>query len=242
MENMIIKYNKSICTQLFLILLLLFSSSLPAYSQSITGKVISVADGDTITILTSEKEQIKIRLSAIDTPEKKQAYGQKAKDFTSSMVAGKNVTIEKETIDKYGRTVAMVLIDGLNLNKEIVKQGHGWVYRKYCQKAFCGEWLELEREAREAKIGLWADSKPVPPWIWRHGEKNNDNSSVTSNSVAVSGGTGGIYHGNQRSHVFHGSGCKDYNCKNCTVMLGSVNEAVGAGFRAHRECVNSAVR
>jgi endonuclease YncB( thermonuclease family) len=204
-----------------------------SFSATITGKVISVADGDTITILTQQHEQIKIRLSAVDTPEKGQAFGQKSKDFTSSMVAGKNVSIKSETIDKYGRSVAMVFVNGSNVNEQIVKQGYGWVYRKYCKGAFCNDWLELEKQARNSQIGLWADKNPTPPWEWRHGQKNNGNSGIKSN---VAGGTG-IYHGNQRSHVFHGASCRDYNCKNCTVMLGSVNEAVGAGYRAHRECV-----
>jgi endonuclease YncB( thermonuclease family) len=227
------KHNKSICIHLFFILFLLPSIS---FSQSITGKVISVADGDTITILTKQNEQIKVRLSAIDTPEGDQAYGNKAKDFTSSMVFGKQVSIEPETIDKYGRTVAMVFVDGMNLNREIVANGHGWVFKKYCTKSFCDDWLKIEEKARNAGIGLWKDKDPTPPWEWRQSQRNGENSSVKSNSVAVSGGAG-IYHGNARSHVFHGASCRDYNCKNCTVEFKSVDEAVGAGYRAHRECV-----
>ncbi|MDD3815794.1 MAG: thermonuclease family protein [Desulfocapsaceae bacterium] len=205
-----------------------------SFSATITGKVISVADGDTITILTQQHEQIKIRLSAVDTPEGHQAYGNKAKAFTSFMVKGKNVSIEPETIDKYGRTVAMVFVDGLNLNKEIVANGQGWVYRKYCTASFCDDWLKLEEKARNSKIGLWSDKNPTPPWEWRHGQKNSGNTGVIGSSV---NGSAGIYHGNQHSHVFHGSSCRDYNCKNCIVMFGSVNEAVGAGYRAHKECV-----
>lgn len=205
-----------------------------SFSATITGKVISVADGDTITILTQQHEQIKIRLSAVDTPEGNQAYGNKAKAFTSFMVKGKNVSIEPETIDKYGRTVAMVFVDGLNLNKEIVANGQGWVYRKYCKGAFCDDWLKLEKQARNAGIGLWADKNPIAPWEWRQSQRNGDNDTGVTASV-VSGT--GIYHGNRRSQVFHGSSCRDYNCKNCTVMFGSVNEAENAGYRAHKECV-----
>lgn len=217
---------------LFIILVLIPSIS---FSATITGKVVGIADGDTITILTPKNEQIKVRLAAVDTPEKSQAYGQQAKQFTSSLVFGKNVTIQPETIDKYGRTVAIVFVDGLNLNKEIVGNGKGWVYRQYCKEAFCGEWLELENKARDAKIGLWADKNSIiPPWEWRHGQKNGDNSGIKS---SVAGGAG-IYHGNANSHVFHGYGCQHYNCKNCTVEFGSINKAVAAGYRAHKECVN----
>ena len=82
--------------------------SISSAGDSIAGRVVSVADGDTITILTSENKQVKIRFAGIDTPEKKQEFGQKAKDFTASMVAGKNVNIDVETTDRYGRTVGFV--------------------------------------------------------------------------------------------------------------------------------------
>lgn len=223
---------KHIRLYLFLVLSLLIPSI--SFSTTIFGKVISVADGDTITVLTPQNQQIKIRLSAIDTPEKGQAFGQKAKDFTSSMVAGKNVSIEPETIDKYGRSVGMVFINGSNLNEKIVKQGYGWVYRQYCKGAFCADWLQYEKQARETGIGLWADKEPTPPWEWRHEQKSDGNISGIGTSVTSSTG---IYHGNQNSHVFHGSSCRDYNCKNCVVIFGSVEEAVKAGYRPHRECV-----
>jgi len=217
-----------------LLFFILFLIPCISFSATITGKVVSVADGDTITVLTSQNKQITIRLAAIDTPEKGQAFGQKAKDFTSSMVAGKNVNIEPETIDRYGRTVGIVSVNGSNLNEQIVRHGYGWVYRQYCKGAFCADWLQLEKQAREAGIGLWADKNPTPPWEWRQSQRNGDNNTGVTASVAS--GTG-IYHGNRRSHVFHGSSCRDYNCKNCTVMLESIQEAENAGFHRHRACV-----
>jgi micrococcal nuclease len=125
------------CRLLILILFLLLPSI--AFSETITGKVIKVADGDTITILTPGNKQIKIRLSAVDTLEGGQAYGKKAKQFTSKMVYKKSVQVDKETIDRYGRTVGFVHVNGTNLNKQIVANGYGWVYRKYCKGAFCDD-------------------------------------------------------------------------------------------------------
>ena len=229
-----------ICKLLVLILLLLPSI---VFSETITGKVIKVADGDTITILTPGNEQIKIRLSAVDTPEGGQAYGKKAKQFTSRMVYKKNVQVEKETVDRYGRTIGFVYIEDANLSEEIIRNGYGWVYRKYCTADYCNDWLKLEKAARDAQIGLWADKNPQPPWEWRaehrNGNGSGSNVSVAKSSSAVIPGAGGsiVYHGNRRSHVFHGPSCRDYNCKNCTVRLESVQEAVGAGYRAHSECV-----
>jgi micrococcal nuclease len=217
-----------ICRLLVLILLLLPSI---AFSETITGKVIKVVDGDTITILTPNKEHIKIRLSAVDTPEGGQAYGKKATQFTSRMVYKKNVQVEKETTDRYGRTVGFVYIDGVNLSEQIIANGYGWVYRKYCKWSFCDDWLTLEKQARESRLGLWRDKKPQPPWEWRSDKRNGGRSKVV-----VIGGAG-IYHGNLKSHVLHGSGCQHYNCKNCTAVFESVDEALSGGYRVHEQCV-----
>jgi len=114
------KMKHKLSQLLFIIFILIPCTS---FAATIAGKVVSVADGDTITVLTPQNKQIKVRLAAIDTPEKGQAFGQKAKEFTSSMVAGKNVSIEPETIDRYGRTVGMVSVNGSVLNEQIVKHG-----------------------------------------------------------------------------------------------------------------------
>lgn len=214
---------------LFISLLLLPSTTL---ANTITGTVVSVADGDTITILTKQNKKLKIRFHGIDTPEKKQAYGQQAKKYTASKVAGKIVTIRPETTDKYGRTVATVFVNGSNLNEQIVADGYGWVYRKYCKQSYCKDWLKLEENAKSFYFGLWADPNPVPPWEWRKAKRNSSN----NRSSNVVGGLG-IYHGNARSKALHGVGCKYYNCKNCTVVFKSVQAGVNAGYRPHYECI-----
>jgi len=130
-----------------------------------TGPALAVLDGDTIEVLHNNHPE-RIRLSGIDCPEKGQAFGQKAKHAASALAFGKNVTIQTHGKDKYGRTIADVLLpDGLNLNQELVKQGWCWWYRKYAPGDTVLE--ELETEAREARKGLWADPQPVPPWEWR---------------------------------------------------------------------------
>lgn len=134
------------------------------------GQVVSVTDGDTIKVLQDGRET-KIRLYGVDTPEKKMAFGQKAKDFTSSMVAGKVVDVEPVDQDRYGRTVGIVTVAGRNLNEELVKFGFAWVYRQYCRRGECSTWLKEEGQARAARIGLWVDPAPVPPWDWRRKNK-----------------------------------------------------------------------
>jgi micrococcal nuclease len=126
----------------------------------IKGKVVSIAYGDAITVLQNSK-QYKIRLYGIDTPEKKQDFGQKAKLFTSNMVFNKKVKVIPIDVDRYKRIVGMVYVDEKCLNEELVKAGYAWIYKKYCKKSFCDEWLKLEQAAREDKIGLWVDSTPT---------------------------------------------------------------------------------
>lgn len=151
-------------TRILTITLLLFLFFSTSYAW--TGKVVGVTDGDSIKVL-QERNQVKIRLYGIDTPEKGQAFGNKAKKYTASLVAGKVVDIEPITKDRYGRTVALVRVSWKNVNEEIIRAGYGWVYRKYCKKSFCGDWYKLESKARKSGIGLWADKYATPPWEWR---------------------------------------------------------------------------
>jgi endonuclease YncB( thermonuclease family) len=137
-----------------------------------SGMVVGVSDGDTITVLHDGKG-VKIRLYGIDTPEKRQAFGKKAKQFTSGMVHGKTVEVEIKDTDRYGRSVALIYVDDQSLNEALVKNGLAWVYRKYCKEAFCEDWLNLEIVARYGKIGLWSEPNPIPPWEFRHGKAKN---------------------------------------------------------------------
>lgn len=130
-----------------------------------SGQVVGVIDGDTIDVLHDERAE-RIRLKGIDCPEKGQPYGTRAKQATSELVFGKDVTLEALAKDKYGRTIATVLLpNGTNVNHTLVKDGWCWWYRKYAPGDTVLE--GLEREAREKKIGLWADPQPMPPWIYR---------------------------------------------------------------------------
>ena len=136
-----------------------------AIATDFTGKIVSVTDGNTITVLRNGRGE-KIRLNGIDCPEKAQAYGHKAKEAASALVFSKNVTIATHGLDKYGRTIGdVVLPDGTNVNHRLVQDGMCWWYRKYAP----GDTTlaAFEAEARAVKRGLWADPNPIPPWEWR---------------------------------------------------------------------------
>lgn len=133
--------------------------------ELINGYVISIADGDTFTMLTSEKKQLKIRLYGIDCPEKKQAFGTVAKQALSSLVFNKNVKAKQVDIDRYNRTVAIVYDEAGNcINEIMLAGGFAWHYIRYDNNA---NWQQLEDNARQQKRGLWADANPVAPWQWR---------------------------------------------------------------------------
>jgi len=124
------------------------------------GPVVSVLDGDTIEVLHNTRPE-RVRLSGIDCPENGQAFGNRAKQAASAFVFGRDVILQTHGQDKYGRTLAdVVLRDGTNVNHALVKDGWCWWYRKYAPGNT--ELESLEKEARDAKKGLWADPQPVP--------------------------------------------------------------------------------
>ena len=153
--------------------LLFLASAALAAEPSYPARVISIADGDSITVLTSDNRQIRVRLYGIDCPERKQPYGTRARQATADAVMGKDVNVHPIDTDRYGRTVALVSAPGREmLNGWLVKSGLAWVYPQFCKRAdICDRLRELERAARESKVGLWKDDGAVEPWVWRKGKQ-----------------------------------------------------------------------
>ncbi|MHB8709372.1 MAG: thermonuclease family protein [Desulfuromonadales bacterium] len=141
--------------------------AIPAHAVApLEGRVIHVSDGDTVVVLTSGREEVKIRLHGIDCPEAKQPFGQAAKRQTLALAADKEVTVIPMDTDRYGRTVGEVILpDSTSLNKALVATGYAWWYQKYAPRD--AELAALEAEARKHRRGLWADSTSIPPWEWR---------------------------------------------------------------------------
>jgi micrococcal nuclease len=129
-------------------------------------RVVSVTDGDTVKVLTLDNQIIKVRLAEIDTPERKQPYGKEAKKALSALVFGKKVDLRPVTIDRYGRTVGHLFVGSLNVNKQMVRKGHAWVYKRYMKDKTL---ITDEDYAKSKKVGLWAlpEHQRVAPWIWR---------------------------------------------------------------------------
>lgn len=132
------------------------------------GKVVSVADGDTITVLDGDKVQHKIRLQGIDAPEKNQAFGSKSKELLTDKIAGHEVLVEWKEKDRYGRILGEVMLGRRHINLEMVQEGMAWHYVQYSKSK---ELDRAEQGARHARRGLWIDKDPIPPWAFRKAAK-----------------------------------------------------------------------
>jgi endonuclease YncB( thermonuclease family) len=154
-------------------LFLLSVFSLSAFAETLHGRVVSVADGDTVTVLDASNKQWKIRLAGIDAPEKKQPFGMKSKQNLSDLVFNKTVQVEYTKRDKYGRTIGKIVLDGADVNVEQIKAGLAWHYKAYqreqtpADRAF---YAEAEITARAGKVGLWSEGEAMAPWDFRHGK------------------------------------------------------------------------
>jgi endonuclease YncB( thermonuclease family) len=141
------------------------------HAAELRGRVVGVADGDTITVLDSGQQQHKIRLSGIDAPEKSQPFGAKSKTNLSALVFDRQVTLQCGKQDRYRREVCVVFVDGRDANLEQVKAGMAWWYRHYAKEQKPSDrtlYEEAESVAKGSRLGLWSDANPTPPWEFRH--------------------------------------------------------------------------
>jgi len=162
--------------QYSMISLMVFSTF--SYADNITGRVVGVSDGDTITILDKDNQQHKIRLTGIDAPEKTQAYGQASKASLSSLIYRQVVSVDYNKEDRYNRKLGKVLLGANDINLEQIRRGYAWHYKQYQNTQSPSDrqtYATTELMAISARQGLWADSKPIPPWNFRRYEKTQKN-------------------------------------------------------------------
>jgi endonuclease YncB( thermonuclease family) len=158
-----------------LLVLLLVVSGLSQEPVTVRGKVVGTTDGDTIKVLVADRQLIKVRLAFIDSPEMHQAFGYRAKQAMSALVFGKEVELRPHTIDRYGRLVAIVYMDGTDAGLEMIRQGYAWCYDRYlpeASEAIQASYRQAQEGARTKQAGLWSDPDPIPPWEWRKTEKD----------------------------------------------------------------------
>ena len=142
--------------------------------DTLTGKVVRIADGDTVTILVGG-DQVRIRLFGIDAPERGQDYSRRSREALAELVFEKEVRIVVRDTDRFGRTVGDIYVGNSLVNEKMVKDGWAWNYARYSHSK---HFAELEREAREANRGLWAGKAPIPPWDFRAHERERNNAQT----------------------------------------------------------------
>ncbi len=154
----------------FTLVALALASAASAAASTLTGRVVGVSDGDTVTVLDASKRTHKVRLLGIDSPEKKQPFGERAKQSLSDLVFDKQVSVEGGKQDRYGRSLGKIMLDGQDINLEQIRRGMAWHYRQYARDQSPQDraaYAEAENAARSKRVGLWQDANPVPPWSFR---------------------------------------------------------------------------
>lgn len=142
----------------------------PVVAATLEGVVVGVSDGDTVTVLDSDKQQHKIRLSGIDAPEKSQPFGEASKQSLSEMLFKKSVMVVWDKHDRYGRTVGKIFVGGQDVNLQQIRRGMAWHYKAYAHEQPPEDresYDEAERLARAGQRGLWREPTPTPPWDYR---------------------------------------------------------------------------
>lgn len=147
---------------------------------ALEGRVVKVYDGDTITLLDKDMQQHRIRFYGIDAPEKSQSFGKRSQENLANMIAGKMVNVDVQAEDRYGRSVGIVYLDDVDINKRQVADGYAWAYMQYGGEIYKND----ELRAREKKLGMWTDPNIEMPSEYRKRQKNGGNSSSNSGTTA----------------------------------------------------------
>ncbi len=148
-------------------IVVLMLAPLSSVREVFQAECVGVTDGDTITVLRG-KRQVRVRLEGIDCPELHQGFGTRARQYTSSLVFGKKVTVSAKYLDRTGRTVSRVIVNGKDTSAALVEAGLAWHYKHFSSDPLLSR---AEEQARRFKKGLWSDPKPVPPWEWRRSKQ-----------------------------------------------------------------------
>jgi endonuclease YncB( thermonuclease family) len=206
-----------------------------APGQILTGQVVAVHNGDTLT-MQSGSFLYKVRLSDVDAPEMGQVFGKQARQFTEQMVLGHQVRVNVSMIDRHGRRVGEVIVeDGWVLNEELVHTGLAWYYRVNPVKN--DRLQRLEQYAFAKKLGLWVEKEPLPPWEFRR-ESRIPQLPVTIRQVDYDR----IFHyglvGNRRAKTVRWPACKNYHLSRPqqALIFHSLQQARQMGFKPAKDC------
>jgi len=160
----------------------------PAWAEDFAGRIVGVIDGDTVDLLTDAKVLMRIRLSGIDAPEKKQPFGNAAKRMLSALTFDRRVVVSAKKKDRYGRYVGKVFVGGTDANLQMVQHGLAWHYKKYERQQSSEDrvlYAEAELKAKAKRIGVWADKDSVAPWDFRQPNRGRSRAAAGSASAVL---------------------------------------------------------
>lgn len=186
------------------------------------GTVTSIVDGDTVHVILSNKSALTVRLDGIDTPERGEPFSAQATRATRVMLFSKQVALTATDVDRYGRLVARLKVEGVDAGLELVRQGLACHFTRYSSDPALAQ---AQVNAQRLGIGFWASGVQRP-------------ACATGVRAATRGGAAlGPFHGNASSRVFHSATCKNYNCRNCSVVFATAAAAEAAGFKPAGDCL-----
>jgi endonuclease YncB( thermonuclease family) len=157
---------------------LLLASTALGQEAIVSARIVGITDSDTVKALVAGNELLRVRLRWIDAPEKSQAFGQRSKQYLSDLVFGREVELHTHGLDRYGRTLAVIFVNGLDANLEHVRSGVAWVYNRYVIQAGADTQASYQRSETEAwkqQRGLWCEPDPIPPWDYRRAASKQSN-------------------------------------------------------------------
>lgn len=224
------------------------STPAPLPDNTITGKVVALADGDSFTLLDGNKKQHKVRIQGIDAPELGQDFSQESKQRLASLIFGKVVKISTDKFDKYGRVVGKVNAANQDVGRQMIGSGMAWFYRQYANELTEADQTTYDREERKAKsngAGLWSDSEPTPPWEFRHAPPSATPRAMAAETLPTpkpqeqpQATRSCVIIGNTNSGIYHLPGCPSYSrvAPHNREYFCTEEEAQKAGFRKARNC------
>lgn len=189
---------------------------------TINAAVTSIVDGDTVHVALGDGATITIRLDGIDSPERGEPFSDRATRETRVLLLTKQVQVRGTDVDRYGRLVARLVVDGVDVSTQLVRDGLACHFTRYSSDATLAA---AQREAQQRGAGFWAAGAQKPAC------------AVGAMKTQAPAGVAGPFHGNSSSHVYHAPGCTNYNCRNCTRVFASGAEAEAAGFRPAGDCL-----
>lgn len=160
-------------SMLTIVVLLVLTASEACRAEQIKGTIVAVTDGDTVTLLNLDHKQIRIRLMGIDAPEKRQPYGNVCRKMLSDLIYTKEVVADYNKADYFGRLIAKLTINGVDVNLRQISKGCAWHYKRYASEQSDKDreaYSAAEVQARKDKIRIWKDANPTAPWTWRRSQ------------------------------------------------------------------------